>query len=136
MVDSDEWEWVVEQALRPCDHLIVASSLPVFVPPGVHGLQQWDEAICAGRWGRRMSRWGEKLRRELDLEDWSAFAISFDEMVDLLRRAATTGPHRAAPSTTTVLAGDIHFAYVATIDVGDGRPGASGGQLADAQCPR
>ncbi len=118
MVDRDEWEWVVEQALRPCDHLLLASSLPVFVPPGVHGLQQWNEAVCAGRWGRRMARWGEKLRRELDLEDWSAFATSFDEMVDLLRRAA--GSSHTAPSTTTVLAGDIHFAFVATIDVGDG----------------
>jgi hypothetical protein len=120
MVDRDEWAWVTERALRPCDHLLVASSLPVFVPPGVHGLQQWNEVLCAGAWGRRVAHRSERLRRELDLEDWSGFAISFDEMVELLHTAARHPRDGAPPATVTVLAGDIHFAYTARVDLGDG----------------
>jgi hypothetical protein len=120
MVDPDEWAWVVDNALAPCEHLLIASSLPVFVPPGVHGLQQWNEAVCAGRWGRWAARRGERLRRAIDLEDWSAFSLSFDAMIDLLRRVRSADHDRTPPATVTVLAGDIHFAYAATVDLGDG----------------
>ena len=117
MVDVDEWAWVVAQARRPCDHLVLATSLPVFVPPGVHGLQQWDEELCAGVWGRRFARYGERLRRELDLEDWSAFRRSFDDVLALLRDVTTGAGGAPAPATTTIVSGDIHFAYVARIDL-------------------
>jgi hypothetical protein len=117
MIDADEWAWVTERATAPSAHVVIASSLPVFVPPGVHALQQWNEAICAGVWGARVARWGEKLRRELDLEDWSAFRQSFDDMVQLLTRVST-GADGHRPATTSVLGGDIHFAYVADVRLG------------------
>jgi PhoD-like phosphatase len=115
MVDEDEWSWVTEHALRPCDHLLIGTSLPVFVPPGVHGLQQWNEALCAGAWGRRIARRSEALRREIDLEDWSAFETSFDEMVDLLHHVTSPPEGGTPPATTTIISGDIHFAYVAGV---------------------
>lgn len=124
MVDADEWAWVTVRALAPCDHLVLVSSVPVFVPPGIHGLQQWNEAVCDGRWGRRAARWAERIRRSLDLEDWSAFDRSFGEMLELLRRVTTDdSAGRRAPATTTVVAGDIHFAYVAGIHLDRGHRG-------------
>ncbi len=55
MVDDDEWAFVEAAARQPCRHLVLATSLPMFVPGGLHGLQQWNEAVCDGRWGRRMA---------------------------------------------------------------------------------
>ena len=40
-------------------------------------LQQWNEAVCDGAWGRWFVPLGEKIRRAIDLEDWAAFRISF-----------------------------------------------------------
>ncbi len=51
MVDADEWAWIVEHARGSYDHLVIASTLPVFMLPGVHHLEAWNEAVCAGAWG-------------------------------------------------------------------------------------
>ena len=45
------------------DHLVMVSSMPVFLSPGVHYLEAWSEAVCAGAWGRQAAKLGEKLRR-------------------------------------------------------------------------
>ncbi len=121
MVGDDEWAWVVEQCRdeRP-RHLLLATSLPAFVPGGLHGAQQWSEAVCDGRYGGRAARLMERVRRGLDLEDWAAFDRSFRALVELLRDV--TG-RSSPPSTVTVLSGDIHFSYVAAIEL-DERPGA------------
>ena len=58
-----EWEWIVEQTKDCASHLLLASSLPVLLPPAVHGLEAWNEAVCDGAWGRRWARWGEKVRQ-------------------------------------------------------------------------
>jgi hypothetical protein len=120
MLDADEWAWVVEHAAVPCDHLMLATSLPVFVPGGLHDLQVWNEAVCDGRWGRYAARAGERLRRALDMEDWPAFRQSFDAFVELLRDIGTgRGPADGMdpPATVTVLSGDIHFSYRARLTV-------------------
>ena len=51
MVDEEEWQWIAEHARGAFDHLIIASTLPVFMAPGVDGIEAWNEAICAGRLG-------------------------------------------------------------------------------------
>jgi hypothetical protein len=121
MVDDDEWAWIVEQCAdeRP-RHLLIATSLPVFVPGGLHGVQQWSEVVCDGRWGRVAARAGERLRRVLDLEDWPAFDRSFRALVELLRDVVGRDD---PPATVTILSGDIHFSYVAAVRL-DGRPEA------------
>src|SRR5918998_2815132 len=48
MVDAQEWAWIEEQATGDFDHLLFGTSLPVLLGPGMHHLQAWNEAICAG----------------------------------------------------------------------------------------
>lgn len=114
LVDDDEWDWVSRRAHEPCRHLLIASSLPMLVPGGLHDLQYWNEALCAGRWGKLVSRVAERVRRAIDLEDWGAFDLSFRKLCDLLASVGTPSEGREAPDTITLLSGDIHFAYTAS----------------------
>ena len=106
MVDDEEWQWIAEHARGAYDHLIIASTLPVFMTPGVDGLEAWNEAVCSGAWGRLAARVGEKLRRALDLEHWPAFQRSFRTMVELLHELAegagrTRARSRSSAATCT-----------------------------------
>jgi hypothetical protein len=119
MVDDDEWDWLVGECQADVDHLLIGTSVPAFTPGGVHDLQQWNEALIDGAWGHRprhvQERIGERLRRGLDIEDWPAFHRSFDALVDLIGRIGSgTGGHDA-PSTISILSGDIHFSYHAQV---------------------
>ena len=115
MVDEEEWEWIAEHTRGAYDHLIIASTLPVFMTPGIDAVEAWNEAVCAGAWGRLAARAGEKLRRALDLEHWPAFQRSFRTMVELLHELAE-GPD--APGTISFIGGDVHTAYVAEVALG------------------
>jgi len=115
MVDDAEWQWVVESVAGDWDHVVLASSLPLLLPDGIHEMEAWNEAVCAGAWGRRLARLGERVRQELDLEHWSAFGASFRKFEDLLTDLAT-GAHGAPPATVIVIGGDIHHSYVAAVE--------------------
>ena len=60
MVDEEEWAWIVERSHEALDHLVIVSTLPVFMSPGVHYLEAWNEAVCAGAWGRPAAWLGER----------------------------------------------------------------------------
>ncbi|HEX5302917.1 MAG TPA: alkaline phosphatase D family protein [Streptosporangiaceae bacterium] len=115
MVDDAEWQWVVESAAGDWDHVVLASSLPLLLPDGIHEMEAWNEAVCAGAWGRRLARLGERVRQELDLEHWSAFGASFRRFEDLLTGLAT-GAHGNPPVSVIVIGGDIHHSYVAAVE--------------------
>jgi PhoD-like phosphatase len=125
MIDEAEWRWIVEKTRGRFDHLVVASTLPVFMAPGIHHLEAWNEAVCAGAWGRRWARWGEWLRRAVDLEHWPAFNASFTRFVDLMREIAEGAPDTPAPASIVILGGDVHNVYVAEVDLGLDEPGAA-----------
>jgi PhoD-like phosphatase len=112
MADDGEWRWVTECAERPCTHLLLASTLPWLLNPTFHWVEAWNEAVCDGAWGGRMAGLGEKLRRGLDLEHWSAFRHSFDALAELIARV---GSRPDAPATITNLGGDVHHAYLAEV---------------------
>jgi PhoD-like phosphatase len=116
MVDEEEWQWIADHARGAFDHLIIASTLPIFMTPGVDGFEAWSEAVCSGAWGRLAARGGEKLRRALDLEHWPAFQRSFRTMVELLHELAE-GPD--APATIAIIGGDVHTAYIAEVELGE-----------------
>ncbi len=122
MVDEQEWAFISEECAKPCRHLLIATSLPVFVPGGLHGVQQWNEAVCDGAWGRPFAWLGEKLRRELDMEDWAAFDLSFRDLERLLLELGRGQGPNAAPETISVLSGDIHFSYLAEATPRTGPP--------------
>jgi hypothetical protein len=112
MIDEDEWNWIVDHARGEFDHLVIASTLPVFMPKGIHHLEAWNEAVCAGAWGGPAARLGEKLRRALDLEHWSAFHDSFERLCDWLRAVGDGDEAERPPATIVLLGGDVHNAYI------------------------
>jgi PhoD-like phosphatase len=112
MIDEEEWNWIVDHSRGEFDHLVIASTLPVFMPKGIHHLEAWNEATCAGAWGRLPARLGEKIRRGLDLEHWSAFHDSFERLCDWLRAVADGDEAERPPSTIVLLGGDVHNAYI------------------------
>ncbi len=118
MLDVDEWEWICDQARSAEGHLVLATSLPVFVADGLHDLQVWSERVCDGAWGSRFARLGERIRRALDLEDWSAFGISYGLFVDLMEELLAAD---SSPLSIVVASGDIHFSYASRIDLDSGK---------------
>jgi hypothetical protein len=86
--------------------------------PGVHYLEAWNEAVCAGAWGRPAAWVGERIRRALDLEHWPAFQSSFHRMVQLIQEVSAGAPDVPPPASVTVVGGDIHNAYVAEVSLG------------------
>jgi hypothetical protein len=118
MVDEDEWNWIVDRSREEVDHLVIVSSLPVFMSPGIHYFEAWNEAVCAGAWGRWAALIGERIRRALDLEHWPAFQDSFARMVKLLQDVANGRDGVAPPATVTVVGGDVHNAYVMEVSMG------------------
>ncbi len=112
MLSDAEWEWVEDRCTGDFDHLIVGTSLPVLLAPGMHHLEAWNEAVCDGAWGRLAARAGERVRQALDLEHWAAFHSCFERMTVLLEDVAA-GRRGRAPATITLLSGDVHHAYLA-----------------------
>ncbi|UFP95929.1 alkaline phosphatase D family protein [Gloeobacter morelensis] len=112
MLDEQEWQWLASQVSEPCEHLLIATSLPLLMAPGIHHLEAWNEALCAGAWGKTAAKLSEKLRRAVDLEHWPAFETSFHRLVGLLRSVAA-GERGRAPASIVVLSGDVHHAYLA-----------------------
>jgi hypothetical protein len=115
MLDGEEWRWLEEQVQGDTGHLLLASTVPLLLPPGLHDLEAWDERICDGAWGPAAARFGEALRQRLDLEHWAAFGAGFEHLVGLLR-AAAAGERGPAPPSISVLGGDVHFGYVAEVE--------------------
>ncbi len=88
------------------------------MPQGIHHLEAWNEAVCAGRWGRVAAGLAERLRRAVDLEHWSAFNTSFERLCDWLRRVSEGTDTRRPPATILLLGGDVHNAYVSEVALG------------------
>ena len=112
MVDDEEWQWIDGHLRGDVDHLLIVTSLPYLLPPAIHDLEAWDEAICHGAWGRRAARFGERLRRAVDLEHWAAFRSSFERLAGAIGEVAA-GERGRAPASVVLLSGDVHYAYLA-----------------------
>ena len=116
IVSEAEWRWVTESVCGDWDHVVLATSLPLLLPRGIHALEAWDEAVCGGAWGKRLAPAGEYVRRALDLEHWAAFGKSFAAFERLLTGLAT-GAHGEPPASITVISGDVHHSYLAAVDL-------------------
>src|SRR4029078_7215924 len=59
------------------DHLLVGTSLPFLLAPGLHHGEALSEALAQGAWRGTVARVGERLRQAADLEHWAAFQKGF-----------------------------------------------------------
>jgi hypothetical protein len=114
MFDEDEWDWLNERVCGDVDHLIVADTLPILMPPAMHDAEAWNEAVADGAWGGWATKLGEKVRRAIDLEHWGAFRHSFNRITGLLRDVGA-GERGEPPASIVTLGGDIHHAYLAEV---------------------
>jgi hypothetical protein len=124
MLSEPEWQQVEQWLTGDCTHLLVGSSLPLLLERSLHDLERWNEAVCAGAWGRRAAAWGERLRQGIDLEHWASFSSSFARVMDRLV-AVAQGACGRAPSTVLVLSGDVHHSYVAPVRLPPAEPPAA-----------
>jgi hypothetical protein len=114
MLDEKEWDWVAEHFAGDFDHLLVATSLPWLLGPGMHYTEAWSEAVAGGAWGAALAPLGERLRQAGDLEHWAAFQESFARLTELLRSVGA-GERGPAPASVVVLSGDVHHAYLCEV---------------------
>jgi hypothetical protein len=115
MFDEEEWNWLERVITGGVRHLIVADTLPIFLPQAIHNLEAWNDAVAAGAWTRAFKGLGERIRRAIDLEHWGAFPHSFERIVELIR-AAGAGERGDPPTSIVTLGGDIHHAYLARVE--------------------
>jgi hypothetical protein len=109
--DDHEWGWIMEHSKGDFDHLVIGTSLPFLLGQGMHFVEAWNEAICAGAWGRLGALIGERVREALDLEHWGSFRMSFDRLTRLLEEVGS-GSYGRPPASVVILSGDVHHAYL------------------------
>ncbi len=115
ILDQDELSWFDGQLQGGFDHVLVGTSLPYLLSPGLHGFEAWSEAVSTGVWGKTWSRIGERTRQAVDLEHWAAFQEGFRAVADAVVEVAS-GKRGQAPGTVTFLSGDVHNSYVAEVE--------------------
>jgi hypothetical protein len=123
MVSDTEWQWVNDSVAGDWDHVVLASSLPFLLSRGIHDLEAWNDAVAGGAWGRRFIPLAEKIRRAGDLEHWAAFGRSFTAFEQLITGLA--GADGTAPASVTLLGGDVHHSYLATVELPAGTTSAT-----------
>jgi hypothetical protein len=120
-VQDEEWRWIGAQVRRPARHLLLASSVPFLLAPGLHHVQAWDEALTDGAWGSLAARLGERLRRLTVMDHWASFQRTYRRFAELIDETAH-GRNGDAPASVVMLSGDVHHCYLAEV----GFPGGDG----------
>jgi hypothetical protein len=112
MLDDGELAWLEDRMRGDVDHLLIGTSLPFLLGPGLHYAEAFGEALAQGAWGRsRTRKAGETLRQALDLEHWAAFQEAFQK-VSAMTLEVARGERGQPPRTITYLSGDVHHSYV------------------------
>jgi PhoD-like phosphatase len=117
ILDDEEMKWLDSQLQGDVDHLLIGTSLPFLLAPGLHYLEAWSEAVAEGAWGKRAATLGEKLRQGADFEHWAAFQRGFQQVASIVLEVAD-GKRGEPPATVTFLSGDVHHSYLAEVDRG------------------
>lgn len=112
MLDDGELMWLDAQLQGDVDHLLIGTSLPFLLAPGLHHIEAFSESIAQGAWGRPGKWVGENARSAADLEHWAAFQRGFRDVSEIVLEVAA-GRRGRAPRTITFLSGDVHHSYVA-----------------------
>ncbi|QNN54130.1 alkaline phosphatase D family protein [Nocardioides mesophilus] len=135
LLDPLELQWLDEQMRGGFRHLLLGTSLPYLLPPGLHHLEAWNEAVAGGAWGPRFQRIGEWMRQTVDLEHWGAWQRSFQRVGEMALEVAD-GRRGPAPRTVTFLSGDVHHSYVSEVRRRGARTirGRQGARIVQAVC--
>jgi PhoD-like phosphatase len=112
MLDDQERAWLDGQMRGDVDHLLIGTSLPYLLAPGLHHIESFSESIAEGAWGRFGTWLGERSRATADLEHWAAFQRGFRDVAEMVLEVGA-GRRGRAPRTITFLSGDVHHSYVA-----------------------
>jgi phosphodiesterase/alkaline phosphatase D-like protein len=113
ILDDQELAWLDGQLRGDVEHLLIGTSLPFLLAPGLHYVEAFSEALASGGWGPRLEPVGEWLRRTVDLEHWAAFQRGFQQVAAMVLEVAR-GQRGRAPRSVTFLSGDVHHSYVST----------------------
>lgn len=114
LIQDQEWAWISEQARQPARHLLLASSIPFLLAPGLHHVEAWNEAIGEGAWGRLGVAFGKRFRRVAVVDHWASFQRSFRRFAELIDDVAH-GRAGEAPASVVLLSGDVHHCYLAEV---------------------
>lgn len=114
IVSMEEWRWIAEQARKPARHLLLASSVPFLLAPGLHHGQAADEALADGARGDALASLAERLRRIAVMDQWASFQRSFRRLGELLDDVAH-GRVGDPPASIVLLSGDVHHCYLAEV---------------------
>jgi hypothetical protein len=130
MLDEGELMWLDAQLQGDVDHLLIGTSLPFLLSPGLHHIESFSESIAEGAWGRPGMWLGEKARTMADLEHWAAFENGFRDVAEIVLEVGG-GQRGRPPRTITFLSGDVHHSYVAEAQP---RGGVVGSRIVQAVC--
>lgn len=121
LLDDGTWRWLAKQMAGDERHMLVATSLPVLLAPGVDDLERWITALCDGAWGRGGVVLGDKIRQATQFSHWPSFPGAVDRLLGLIHnRLEWEGP---TPKTVGLISGDVHYSYLARLDAwADGSP--------------
>jgi hypothetical protein len=131
LMDGDEWAWFEKSVTSSTSrHLLLVFSLPFLLPDAIHELETASETSNTFPWNLNPLNWALEttgygplgVRGELDLEHWSAFSASFNQVLGLLEELRRPG--RIRPAFVGILSGDVHFSYnmVGRLSVAPSRP--------------
>ena len=115
MIDDAEFDYIAGEAHGDHNHLLLATSLPYLLAPGMQYLESWNEAVCDGAWGKTWAKLGEKIRQEVDLEHWGAFNKSFHKVRELIEEVGAGENGSTPPASIVFLSGDVHHAYLTEV---------------------
>ena len=99
MLDPDEWHWLEEHAAGEFDHLLIGTSLPFLLAPGLHYLESWNEAVCNGAWGKPAALLGEKVRQGARPRALGGVRLLARSRRGARARASAPGEHGTPPAT-------------------------------------
>lgn len=118
IVNDDEWDWIVERTRGDFDHIMLASSVPMFLTPGLHFAEAWNTHLADGHRGKLATRFGEKVRQLGVIDHWASFPDSFERLCKLLGEIATGEAGEGGPPESIVLlGGDVHHCYLARVSL-------------------
>lgn len=105
---ADLQRWLAEHTTNPA---IIVSSVPILLPPVIGlaeyltGIRLWSKGIAPLRWiGKQIARIQLRLAHRLNFDHWPIYNDSWTSLLQALQDRS---------STTFILAGDVHFSYVA-----------------------